>query len=403
MKTIFLAAGKSTRLSPLSDKNLLEFYGEPLVIQLLKNAQKGGLENFVIVANNENQEIIIELLLKYHLQADIVQQEKLEDGMFGGVLAGLTQVEDEEELFVLGGNDMVQSRIYQQIKEECKNVDGGILAKKVEKYFPGGYLKIDSDNKILEIIEKPGEGNEPSSLVNIVGHYFKKASDLKEKLNKFENLPHKKGDEYEQALQELFQEKTYKAVQYDGPWIAIKYPWHVLDMMNYFLENQNCNYIAKTAKISDTANIKGENVYIDEGVKVFDNAVIQGPCYIGKNSIIGNNALVRQSMLGENCEIGFTSEIARSYLRNNIGAHHAYIGDSIIDSSVNFGAFSVTTNLRLDKKNIKVSIKDDRINSGRSKLGAIVGQKAMIGSGGKLMPGCKLNPGDLVMPNEVRK
>jgi bifunctional UDP-N-acetylglucosamine pyrophosphorylase/glucosamine-1-phosphate N-acetyltransferase len=403
MKTIFLAAGKSTRIAPLSDKNLLEFCGVPLLIQLLKNAQKGGLENFVIVANNENQEVIIELLLEYHLQADIVQQEKLEDGMLGGVLAGLTQVEDGEELFVLGGNDMVESGIYKQIIKECKNLDGGILAKNVEQYFPGGYLKIDSNNKILEIIEKPGEGKEPSNLVNIVGHYFKKASDLKEKLKKYENSSHKKGDEYEQALQELFKEKHYKAVQYKGFWNAIKYPWHVLDMMNYFLENQNSNYIAKTAKIADTAKIKGENIYIDEGVRVFENAVIQGPCYIGKNSIIGNNALVRNSMLGENCEIGFTSEVARSYLRDNVGVHHAYIGDSVVDSDVNFGAFSVTTNLRLDKKNIKVSIKEDRIDSGRSKLGAIVGKNAMIGSGGKLMPGCKLSPNAIVMPNEVKK
>ncbi|NJP03889.1 hypothetical protein HC823_01290 [Candidatus Gracilibacteria bacterium] len=108
-------------------------------------------------------------------------------------------------------------------------------------------------------------------------------------------------------------------------------------------------------------------------------------------------------MLGEGCEIGFTSEVARSYLRENVGAHHAYVGDSIIDSGVNFGAFSVTTNLRLDKKNIKVTIKEDRVDSGRSKLGAIVGKKAMIGSGGKLMPGCKIDPEGIVMPNEVRK
>lgn len=141
---------------------------------MIKNAQKGGLENFIIVCNDENQEVIIDLLVQYQISAEVVQQEKLEDGMLGGVLSGLTQVKEDDQLFILGGNDMVEPEIYQEIIKQSQGIDGGILAKKVEKYFPGGYLKIDTKNKIVEIIEKPGEGKEPSDLVNIVGHFFKR-------------------------------------------------------------------------------------------------------------------------------------------------------------------------------------------------------------------------------------
>jgi|GEM_PF-3789831 len=37
MKTIFLAAGRSSRMDPISDKNFLDFLGEPLLLHLLRN------------------------------------------------------------------------------------------------------------------------------------------------------------------------------------------------------------------------------------------------------------------------------------------------------------------------------------------------------------------------------
>ena len=54
IQTIFLAAGRSSRMHPISDKNFLEFLGEPLLLKLLKNAHIGGLKHFVIVGNKEN-------------------------------------------------------------------------------------------------------------------------------------------------------------------------------------------------------------------------------------------------------------------------------------------------------------------------------------------------------------
>lgn len=79
----------------------------------------------------------------------------------------------------------------------------------------------------------------------------------------------------------------------------------------------------------------------------------------------------------------------------------AYIGDSVVDDNVNFGAFSCTANLRLDKKNVRVKIKEALIDSHHTKLGAIIGQGTQIGIGAKLMPGCKSPVETLIRPGEI--
>lgn len=401
MKTIFLAAGKSSRMEPLSDKNFLEFCGEPLLIKLLKNAKEGGLKNFIVVASNNNYEKITNTLQKHSFDAEIVIQKKQEEGMAGGVLAGLQKCSVDEEVVLLGGNDAINPSAYKNLLRAGEKIDGALLAKTVDQYFPGGYLQV-SGKKITAIIEKPGRGNEPSSLVNIVAHYFKKSEDLSRQLASIALSKH--GDAYEQALQQLFKTQEFHAVDYDGEWHAIKYPHHVLEMRDYWLSLlPNKKTIHSSVTIADTARIHGEQVYIEEGVRIFDNAVICGPCFIGKNSVIGNNALVRESNIGEGCEIGFCSEIARSFLSQNVTAHHAYIGDSIVDKNVNFGAFSCTANLRLDKKNIKYFIKKECIDSGEMKLGAIIGQESQIGIHAMLMPGCKIDANSFVAPGVVQK
>lgn len=401
MKTIFLAAGKSSRMAPISDKNFLEFCGEPLLIKLLKNALQGGLENFIIVASAKNKDKIANTLQEFNFTADIVVQKNREEGMAGGVLAGLRECDPEEAVVLLGGNDAVDFSAYEELVKTGQKIDGALLAKNVKQYFPGGYLQVNN-GKITSIIEKPGEGNEPSNLVNIVAHYFKQASSITTLLTHL-NLT-KTGDAYEQALQQLFKTQVFHAVEYKGKWNAIKYPHHVLEMQDYWLSQlPKKNKIHPSVIISDTARIHGEQIYIEEGVKIFDNAVICGPCFIGKNSVIGNNALVRESNIGQENEIGFCSEIARSFTAQKVSAHHAYIGDSIIDKNVNFGAFSCTANLRLDKKNIKYNIKEERVNSGKYKLGAIIGQGTQIGIHAMLMPGCKVDANSFVAPGVVQK
>ena len=415
-KTIFLAAGRSSRMKPLSDKNFLDFCGEPLILRLLKNAQKGGLKNFVIVGNEDNKDKIKEICShnEFLQNAVVTIQTNLDEGMAGGITEGLKFIEDDEGVTILGGNDYVNHEIYREIIEQSKDLNGGILAKKVTEYFPGGYLSLNKEENITGIVEKPGEGNEPSDVVNIIVHHFNQSKDLKSALNQAQSS---EDDVYEVALDALFKSGKYKAVEYDDYWQAIKYPWHVLQLMDLLLHQDpkellgdrisEFEEVAPSIWIHKTVGGKtifsGSNIILDEKVRPYHNVCISGPAYIGPYTTLGNNCLVRNSIIGKNCCVGYNTEIARSYLANGVTSHIAYIGDSVVDSEVNFGAYSCAANLRLDKQTVQVKIKDQRIDSKMEKLGAIVGAGAQIGIHAALMPGAKVEVDEFIPPHSMKK
>jgi len=399
MKTIFLAAGQSSRMDPIRDKNFLEFCGQPLLLHLLKNAHKAGCNNFVIVGNQDNLTQIKQICenTAFLNTAQITTQPRPEEGMAGGIAEGLRFCDEDEAVLIHNGNDLVECNAIKEVIKAVQTHDGALLGQRREQYFPGGYLEVESDNTIKSIIEKPGAGNEPSNLVNIVVHAFANTGALTKAL---ESASSTSDDVYEVALDALFKSHSFKAVEYEGVWQAIKHPWHVLEMMDILLTKQE-NFISPEADIAINATIKGANIYIEAGAKIFENAVISGPAYIGKKAVVGNNALVRNSIIGENSVVGYNTEVARSWIGKDVTSHMAYIGDSIVDDKVNFGAFSCTANLRLDKKTVRVKIKDDLVESNHLKLGAIVGKGTQIGIGAKLMPGCKIPVDTLVRPGEV--
>lgn len=383
MQTILLAAGQSSRMNPISDKNLLPFCGKPLIQHQVDALKRSGLEQIVIVVNQNNQAAITKL---FENDSSIQIVEQKGEGQAAGVISGAELI-TEEQVLILCTNDVFEPQLFADIQEAAESdLDGVIAGKEVTEYFPGGYLSVDANNHITGIVEKPGEGNEPSNLVNLVCHFYKYFSDF---LNHLKSADSQADDVYEVALDNyLKQGAKIKAHRYQGPWQALKYPWHVLDMMSHFLSIQQ-PHIDPSATIAETAVIKG-NVVIEAGVQVFDHAVVQGPAYIGKNAIVANNALVRSSIMGEGSVAGYNTEIARSYLGNNVWTHSNYLGDSIVDSNVSFGAGAITGNLRHDEKPIKVSIKKERLSSKRKKLGAIIGSGSRMGINASTNPGVKI-------------
>ena len=61
MKAILLASGLSSRMAPLGDKHRMSYLGKPLLIHVAENAAKGGVSQFVVVANEDNKVALEEL------------------------------------------------------------------------------------------------------------------------------------------------------------------------------------------------------------------------------------------------------------------------------------------------------------------------------------------------------
>jgi bifunctional UDP-N-acetylglucosamine pyrophosphorylase/glucosamine-1-phosphate N-acetyltransferase len=178
---------------------------------------------------------------------------------------------------------------------------------------------------------------------------------------------------------------SIRAVKYTGSWQAIKYPWDILSVMDYF-SGKISSDIAPSASIAPSATIE-DNVIIAGGARIMENAVVRGPCYIGHNSIIGNDTLIRGgSHIGDDCVVGHATEIKHSYIGDGCWFHQNYCGDSVVGYHCSFGAGTVTGNLRLDDRNITVMVGKEIVDTNTNKLVSI-------------MPGVRIGANSFVGPH----
>ena len=396
MKAVFLCGGRGKRMFPITeDKFLLDFLGKPLLEHQIELACEAGLSHFVIIGNPENIANIEQITKKIPgVKVDLALQKKSL-----GIADALKSAKPflRGQLLVINPNDVFSSSAYTKILSEAEKTTASshILGYQVQKYFPGGYLQVNSQNELLHIVEKPNPGEEPSNLVNILIHCHNNSGEL---LGYIETVQTTRDDVYECALDNMAKAgHKIKVIPYNDFWAPIKYPWHIFKVMEYFLDNAQ-PYIAPSARISEKASIEGK-VILSDNVKVLENAVIRGPVYIGSNSIIGNNALVRDySHIGSNSVIGYSTEVKHSYIGDNCWFHSNYIGDSIVDDDCSLGAGTVLSNFRLDEGNIQIKVGDTLVDTGYDKLGAIVGRGCRIGVNASLMPGVRVGPDSFVGP-----
>ncbi len=387
MNVLLLVAGRSRRFWPLEEKSLWPIAGKTLLAHQLERLAAAGCTNVTVVSGKHNLDAIRGLFPSLTL----IEQEDLEKGMQGALLSALPKMSGDP-LLIVSGNDIIEPKAYEDLIAAARHGDGAILAQKVSRYFPGGYLTLDGD-RIRGIVEKPGEGKEPSDLVTIVAHIHNDPASLLTELRRAEST---NDDGYEQSLEKLFAAKNYRAVPYTGFWQAVKYPWHLLSLLPSLLEETvKLKRIDPSAVIHPTAVVEGD-VILEAGVKLLPHATVRGPCFIGKNTIVGTGALVRASSVGENCVIGYQTEVKGSILERDVWTHMTYLGDSIIARNVSFGGGTITGNFRLDEAEVLSVVGDDNLATGLTKLGAIVGEGCRIGIQVGTNPGVKIGRGTFV-------
>jgi bifunctional UDP-N-acetylglucosamine pyrophosphorylase/glucosamine-1-phosphate N-acetyltransferase len=178
-------------------------------------------------------------------------------------------------------------------------------------------------------------------------------------------------------------------------WHAVKYPWHLLGVLELLLEEIDRPVIHPSAKIHPSAVIEG-NVIIGPEARVLHHATVIGPSVIGAHAVIGTGALVRGSSIADHCVIGYATEVKSSVLCPHVWTHSTYIGDSVIGENVAFGSGSVIANFRLDEQDIYSTVKNDRISTQRTKMGAVIGANSRLGIRTSLHPGVKVGAGSFV-------
>jgi bifunctional UDP-N-acetylglucosamine pyrophosphorylase/glucosamine-1-phosphate N-acetyltransferase len=205
--------------------------------------------------------------------------------------------------------------------------------------------------------------------------------------------------EYEltDALQDI--SNDIHILEYQGFWKDIGAPWDLITANEKYMHNLK-NQIKGT--IEDNVVIKG-NIHLEENSVIKSGTYIEGGVWIGKDCTVGPNSYLREGtvLCGKN-KVGASTEIKNSILMNGAKApHHNYVGDSIIGENSNLGSGTKIANLRLDKKEIIVVHKGVKINTGRKKLGAIIGSNVNTGINVSINAGTILGNNVKVGPNSL--
>jgi bifunctional UDP-N-acetylglucosamine pyrophosphorylase/glucosamine-1-phosphate N-acetyltransferase len=393
VKVFLLLAGRSQRFWPLTEKMFFPICGKTILAYQVDSLCRGGFHDITCISGHHNIDRVRALFP--HLPC--IEQEDLSLGMRGALLSALP-LAGNEPVMIVGGNDVIDSSAFSLLAKELSgnNIDGAILAARVPSYFPGGYL-VTENQRVQSIVEKPKPGQEPSDLVTIVAHAFKSPPLL---LAALKQTAASRDDGYECALDVLFRSHIFHAVPYEGPWHPIKYPWHLLPLLSHLLQEDSKPMVHPTVSIHPSAVLEG-NVHIEEGVHILPHATVKGPCFIGKRSVIANGALVRGASIGEDCVIGFSTEVKSSILSDHVWTHMTYIGDSVIGRNVSFGGGSLTGNLRLDEEIIHSTVQGVPLSTGLKKFGTAIGDDCRLGIRTCINPGVKIGTGAFIASGVV--
>jgi len=396
---LVLAGGDSTRFWPLENKLFFGFLNKPLILHQIEQLLKYS-DLVTIVANKSNATAIKRLVDNNEIKdVQIIIQKDDYDGMAGAVWSVKNHLKGE--VLIVNGSDLIDyaiiSKLYPLIDKGNKLI---MVGKQFREYFPGGYFKFDDNKKIIEVIEKPDKDKRPSSTVKLVFDYY---ADIDELLKYFSEVKTQKDDLYEIVINKILKSDLKQSfLDYDSYWFGLKYPWHALSMMKNFLLSIREKNISPKAEISEKSLIIGP-VVIGENVKIGNFSKIVGPAFIGDNTVIGDYVLIRESQIGEDCLIGSFSEVARSCIGNNVLLHRNYVGDSILDNDVMFGAQAVTGNLKFDGEKILSDINEEKVDTNMNKLGAIIGNLSKIGVNSTIFPGVKIGKKSWIGPGEKVK
>ena len=160
-KGIILAGGKGTRMSPLTkavNKQLLPIYDKPLIFYPLSILMLANIKDILIIVNKgqlEQYKKIIPNGKKLGIKITYLEQDKPR-GLPDAFVIGERFIGKNNVAMILGDNFFYGQNLTKQLIKNTKLKKGArIVLHKVPKPELFGVAKIDKNNKILSIREKP--------------------------------------------------------------------------------------------------------------------------------------------------------------------------------------------------------------------------------------------------------
>lgn len=403
MQAIIIAAGQGSRCWPVNHghKSRMKIFGKSLIYWTIKGFVDAGIKDIIVVTGTDS--LIKEEMTLAFQNVNVKLSFAIQEKPIGTGNAISCAEKFINQPFFISWPDKINSRAFiEEIlkKQGANGVQAVLVGTKTNTPWEFGIFKLEGE-RVIEIVEKPKLGEEPSN-VKFIGFCFFQPDFF----DYYKALPKHHEFDFIDVLNLYLKNKKTEFVFWQKDLQESKYPWDFLEFMKTIFELSGSeNYISPTAQIGKNVTIK-ENVHISDNVIIGENSVISGPCFIGENCKIGANNVLRGPVNLENEIItGSFMEIKNSIIQQGTHFHSGYVGDSIIGSNCYFGAGFITANKRLDRGNIKAIVKEKVVDTGLTSFGTAIGNNSKFGIKSGIMPGvligsnCVVGPGVLVFEN----
>jgi bifunctional UDP-N-acetylglucosamine pyrophosphorylase/glucosamine-1-phosphate N-acetyltransferase len=365
-QAVILAAGASTRTHPLTidqPKPLLPLLNRPLLEHLL--AQLDGLvDEVILVVGFEQEQIRRALGSQYGTLAITYREQLVARGTADALQRARSAI--QSRFFMLNGDDLV----YQSDLRRLGEHGYGVLGASVGDPSRFGVLEVDEHGDLVQIVEKPTEyAGRP--LVSTGAFVFEPTV--------FEALDQvavsSRGElEVVDVIDYLPSDERCRVVEAKEAWIPIGYPWRLLEANLYLLGHSTVDPPHFPGVQIRPPVLIGPGSQIESGCRVGPGVTIGGGCRILSGSTIVNSLIMDQVEIGRNCNIQ----------------------ESVIASDVRIADGFETLTEEPSRGPIYSTIKSKSVDTGRARLGVIVGRGAQLGAGSRTAPGVKIWPGVMV-------
>ena len=180
-----------------------------------------------------------------------------------------------------------------------------------------------------------------------------------------------------------------------GEYLArFSYPWEALAGIQELIETLG------PALPAEEYQELAPRVWVHRTAQIAPTAYLGAPCIIDPETEVRHCAFIRGSALvGGGCVVGNSVELKNVILFDGVQTpHYNYVGDSILGYKSHMGAGSITSNVKSDKTPVVVKDGAARLETGRKKFGAILGDHVEIGCNSVLNPGTVVGRNTHVYP-----
>lgn len=389
MKGVILTAGEGTRMRPLTlsrPKTMVPVGGKPILQYNVEALKEAGIEEITLIVGY-HEEVIknyfqdgskLGVKIKY-----VTQGQRLGTAHAIGTLSGSI----DDAFIILNGDIIVDSKLIKDLIDKYNSDDARTILTLIEVEDPSlyGVVELEGD-KIVNLVEKPKLEEAPSKLINAGIYLFDET--IFRAIEKTGKSPRGEYEITDSIKIQIDKGEPVLGLKSRDNWVDIGRPWELLDVNEHYLKDLRTDI---QGEVEEGVTIHGP-VIVGKNSIIRSGSYIMGPVHIGEWCDVGPNSFLRKyTCIGDNVNVGNAVEIKNSIIMENTNINHlSYVGDSIIGVDCNIAAGTNIANLRFDNGDIKLTVKEERIDSGRRKLGVIFADGVKTGINTSFNPGVKV-------------